>query len=215
MSRVQTFDFSVDLLKALLWQHDNAAGLLSLLRQKQRWYDENQTRFWQDWYRDVFNLDTANEFGLAIWSRILNLPLQVQTESAVRPAWGFGVNHLNFENGSFAATDGQAGLTLEQSRLALKLRYFQITSRGAVPEINEWLEGTFADQGLVYVVDNHDMTMTYFFTFEPGAQLRFLFDNFDLLPRPAGVEANLLVQVRPSWGFGPDHLNFNNGSFGA
>lgn len=215
---VQQFDYSVDLLKALLWQHNNATALETLLRRKQEWYDVNQSAFWQSWYTDVFNLDTANEFGLSVWSRILAVPLQVQIEgSREKEAFGFGANHKNFNTGNFAR--GQAGeqpLTREQSRLVLKLRYFQLVSRGAVTEINEWLAALFEGQGTVFVVDSLDMTFaTYFFGFTPDAQLRFILEKYDLLPRPAGVGVQYQVQIRPSWGFGTNHLNFNNGNFGA
>ena len=216
--RIQDFDFSVDLLKSLLWQHDNAEGLKTLLRRKQEWYDTSQRDFWDAWFRDVFDLDTANDFGLAVWSRILDVPLQVRIEADVnRPAFGFGINHENFTNGSFAR--GQTGdipLNTEQQRLVLKLRYFQLISRGAVPEINEWLFELFGDQGTVFVVDSNDMTFaTYFFSFQPSSQLAFILEKYDLLPRPAGVGVRVRVQVKPSFGFGPNHLNFNNGNFGA
>lgn len=218
MSRVQEFDFSVDLLKALLWQHDNAESLKILLQRKQEWYDVNQTDFWESWYTDVFNLDTANAFGLAVWARILNVPLQVQIEGdAGKAAFGFGTNHLNFNNGNFArAKSGDQPLTLAQQRMVLKLRYFQLISRGAVPEINEWLASLFGDQGSVFVVDPGDMTFaTYFFGFQPDSSLAFILEKYDLLPRPAGVGVKYQVQVKPSFGFGIHHLNFNNGNFGA
>lgn len=218
MSTVQEFDFNVNILKALLWQHDNAEGLKTLVQKKQEWYEVNQTEFWDNWFRDVFDLDTANDFGLAVWSRILDVPLKVRIEADVnRPAFGFGVNHQNFENGNFArGQSGEVGLTTEQRRLVLKMRYFQLVSRGAIPETNEWLAGLFGDQGTVFVVDSNDMTFaTYFFTFEPDSQLRFVLEKYDLLPRPAGVGVQYLVQVKPSFGFGPNHLNFNNGNFGA
>ena len=74
---IQLFDFSVDLLRAILWQYNDATRLQSLLQQKQDWYNEQQTEFWSSWYRDVFNLDTANDFGLAVWSIILEVPLTI------------------------------------------------------------------------------------------------------------------------------------------
>lgn len=218
MSRIQDFDFSVDLLKALLWQHDNAEGLKTLLQRKQEWYEVNQTQFWEDWYTNVFDLDTANDFGLAVWARILNIPLQVRVEGDVlKDAFGFGTNHKNFENGNFARAEaGDIPLTTEQQRLVLKLRYFQITSRGAIPEINEWLASLFGSQGTVFVVDSNDMEFaTYFFSFQPDSQLAFILEKYDLLPRPAAVGIKYQVQVKPSFGFGVNHLNFNNGNFGA
>ena len=216
--RIQDFDFSADLLKSLLWQHDNAEGLKTLLRRKQEWYNANQRDFWDAWFRDVFDLDTANDFGLAVWSRILDVPLQVRTEADVnRPAFGFGINHKNFTNGSFARYQtGDIPLNTEQQRLVLKLRYFQLISRGAVPEINEWLSELFGDLGSVFVVDSNDMTFaTYFFSFQPDSQLSFILEKYDLFPRPAGVGIKYQVQVKPSFGFGVHHLNFNNGNFGG
>lgn len=218
MSTIQDFDFSVDLMKALLWQHDNAEGLKTLLQKKQQWYDINQTEFWESWFTNVFDLDTANDFGLAVWARILNVPLQVRVEAnVVRPAFGFGVNHKNFNNGSFArGQSGDIALTTSQQRLVLKLRYFQLISRGAVPETNEWLASLFGDQGSVFVIDSNDMTFaTYFFRFQPDSQLAFILEKYDLLPRPAGVGVRYQVQVKPSFGFGENHLNFDNGNFGA
>ena len=214
---VEAMECSVDLMKSLLWQHDNAEHLKSLIEQKQKWYNENHCGFWRDWYRDVFNLDTANSFGLSVWSRILNIPLQVQIDgSANKPAFGFGVNHQNFNNGNFArARDGEQALNEDQARLVLKLRYLQLISNGTVPQINEWLSDLFSDLGRVFVVDNHDMTATYFFEFEPSAQLKFILEKYDILPRPAAVGINWQVQIRPSFGFGENHFNFNNGSFGA
>jgi len=218
MATIQTFDFSVDLLKALLWQHDNAEALITIIQRKQNWYNENQRDFWANWYEDVFNLDTATDFGLSVWARILNIPLAFAVPaSKTKAAFGFGVNHKNFGNGNFArATAGEIPLTTDQARLVLKLRYFQLVSRGSVTEINEWLKALFGDQGTVFVVDSLDMTYaTYFFSFQPDSRLRQILENYDILPRPAGVGVKWQVQVKPSFGFGVNHLNFGNGNFGA
>lgn len=215
--QVQQFDCSVDLLKALLWQHDNAEKLKALVAAKQAWYQDNQCDFWESWYRDVFNLETANAFGLSVWSRILGLPLEVRIEgSRSKDAFGFGSSHQNFGNGNFARDQsGEQALSSEQSRIALKMRYFQLVSRGSVTEINEFLHALFGSEGSVFVLDSGDMSATYFFSFTPSSQLRFIFEKYDLLPRPAGVGVRYLVEVKDSFGFGPNHLNFNNGSFGA
>lgn len=217
MATVQQFNASVNLLQAILWQYDQAERMLSLARAKQAWYDKNLTAFWLDWYRDVFNLDTANDFGLAIWGRILGVPMSIELEPTTgRPVWGFGTNNKNFNNAGFGrATTGTAGLTPEQKRIVLKMRYFQLTHKPTVPAINQMLKRIFGAYGTVFVDDPLDMgEITYFFQFTPPAQLRTILDNFDILPRPAGVGVRILVQIRPAWGFGVHHLNFDNGNFG-
>lgn len=212
--RVQQFDFSVDLLRAILWQYEDAAGMQSLLRAKLTWYDENQRDFWENWRRDVFDLTTADDFGCAVWGVILGLPLSIgQPGTGDRPNFGFGANNLNFENGSFGRlSDGVAGLTLEQKRLVLRLRYFQLVSDGSVPFTNYTLQKVF---GQGYVIDNNDMTVTYVFQTELSAALRTVLTQFDLLPRPAGVGINTIILTDPVFGFGPDHENYENGPFAA
>jgi len=217
MSTIQALDFSIDALRAILWEHDGAQKLVALARLKQAWYTQRQQEFWQNWVRDVFNIDTANRFGLGVWGRILNLPMQITSPADVgKFAWGFGANNANFENGNFANIKANTiSLDVEQQRLLIKLRYFQLTSTGTLPETNAFLAKVFADFGKVFVTDNYDMTITYFFERAIPSQLLMIFENYDLLPRPAGVGIIYQVQGRPAFGFGVDNLNFENGNFGA
>lgn len=217
MSRVQAFNTSVDGIKALLWQHDNAERLKTLITLKQAWYNNAYTQFWNNWFVDVFNIDTANSFGLAVWARILNVPLYVVSPpDENKRAWGFGPSNANFNNGNFGNTKANnIGLTVEQRRLVIRLRYAQLTSRGAVPETNLLLKDLFGSMGSVYMIDNLDMTITYFFNFQPSRQLLFVLQNFDLLPRPTGVKLLYKFQPKESFGYGIEHLNFERGNFGA
>lgn len=211
---VQHFDFSVNLLRALLWQYNDAARIQSLFSSKSEWYEEAQAGFWEDWRRDVFDLTTANDFGLSVWGIILNVPLSYGLPSSgARPVWGFGIFNQNFENGNFGRdASGVAGLTLDQKRLVLRLRYYQLISDGSVPHINFVLKEVF---GTGYVLDPEDMTATYVFpTALPSGVLAVL-QEFDLLPRPAGVEINILIDPSNVFGFDPYYQNFNHGGFGA
>lgn len=213
--QIQAFDFSVDLLRALLWQYNDAARLETLLRQKQEWYDANQTVFWQDWTRDVFDLRTANDFGLAVWAIILNIPLVVasQADPSDKPIWGFGQYRENFNNGNFASISASQ-LSTEQKRLILRLRYFQLVTRGTVPEINEFFAYLFAPLGLAYVNDGYDMTARYVFNFPLSSALEMILTEYDLLPRPAGVKIDyVVIGDADGWGFGRYHENFTNGNF--
>lgn len=212
---VQQFDFSVNLLRALLWQYNEAARLESLLSQKQDWYNQAQTEFWESWIRDVFDLRTANAFGLSVWARILDMPLTISTGSSGEDnlIWGFADDDENFDNGNFEPWI-KLPLSVEQSRLILRLRYFQLVTRATVPEINDFMAYLFADLGSVYVVDGLNMTARYVFGFELSNELQVVLSSFDLLPRPAGVRVDYIVipEVQ-SWGFGRYHENYDNGNF--
>ena len=218
---IQQLDFSMNLLAALLWEYNNATSLQGLIQQKQDWYTTNQTDFWEEWITNVFNLSTANQFGLIVWSIILDLPLYVNTApSSMAPAFGFDNSYfVNFNRGNFQSTTGNSyQLPLATQRLALQLRYFQLCSSGTVPEINRFMNYVFeqyngASQGQVFLEDNHDMTQTYHFRFPVTSDLNYLFENYDILPRPAGVASTWVDDTVNAWGFGPYQLNFNRGNF--
>lgn len=222
---IQEFDFSVNLLNALLWRHDDATNLQSILNQKNEWYLQNETEFWNDWFTDVFNLDTANDFGCSVWALILGVPLNLITPANQGPQFGFGTtsggtwvnNHrFNFNRGNFGSSSAGAGLTLDQKRILLKLRYYKLISRCTVPEINERVGAILGDQGSVYVLDGNNMQfITYVFGFQPNSALQFILENFDVLPRPAGVGIKYIISTRPAFGFGTFNKNFNNGTFWA
>lgn len=196
---IQQIDYSVNLLQALLWEYTDAKNLQGILSARQNWYNQNQTDFWTNWYTDIFDLRTANDFGLTVWSIILGQPLFVNLVGTGRPTWGFGEFHVNFTRGNFASSAGRTvHLTTEESRVILRIRAYQIQSAGCVPEINRMLADVFSgfvDPGDVpaYVADNLDMTCTYNFLFPLSSELQFALRYFDILPRPAGVESSIVI----------------------
>jgi hypothetical protein len=214
MAEIQEFDFSVNLLKAILWQYNDASNLQNIVAAEQAFYTTHQKEFWESWVRDVFDLKTANDFGLTVWSIILGQPLFINKSFEERPTWGFGQYHVNFNRGNFSA-GGNASyrLNTESARILLRLRYYQLTGSGTVPSINRILADVFEGYGAAYLLDNLDMTQVYIFTFAIPADLQFLFKNFDVLPRPAGVGSDYQVIVNESWGFDEFHENFDNGNF--
>lgn len=215
MSQIQEFDFSVNLLRALLWQYNDAANLEALLRQKQAWYDANQSQFWGNWVTDVFDLRTANDFGLSVWAVILDTPSVITSsqDDPDKPIWGFDQYRQNFNNGNFASIASSA-LTTAQKRLVLRLRYFQLVTKGSVSEINAFFAYLFEPLGPAYVVDGLDMRARYVFGFPLSSALEAILTEFDLLPRPAGVKIDyVILGENDGWGFGRYHDNFTNGNF--
>jgi len=216
MSRIEDFESTVDLMQVLLWQYNDAVRLQKIIELKQLWYDKYHTDFWINWERDVFDLRTANDFGLSVWAIILDVPLsfEVPASSETKVAWGFGSRRKNFNNGNFKRSEaGAVILTTEQRRIVLRLRYFQLTTSGNVLEINKFLLSLFGeDYGLVYVRDNLDMSCTYIFSFNPPSQLQLVLDQFDILPRPTAVSFDYIVDLDLPFGF-ENRANYNNGNF--
>ena len=66
MTTIQDIDTSANLLRAILWQYEGAAKLRQIVDAEQSFFNDAQEKFWADWLRDVFNFNTANDFGLAM-----------------------------------------------------------------------------------------------------------------------------------------------------
>ncbi|HID8310974.1 TPA: DUF2612 domain-containing protein, partial [Pseudomonas aeruginosa] len=63
--------YNSDIQQALKWLQNQAPGITGLVQRKAQWYDRFSRQFWVNWERDVFNLKTANPFGLMVWCIIL------------------------------------------------------------------------------------------------------------------------------------------------
>lgn len=212
--RIQIFDASVPITDALLWQESTSKSLQALAALKQEWYQENHTKFWQDWYDNVFNLQTANDFGCSVWGIILGIPLTLgpPPDPSGKKNWGFGSLRKNFMHGNFTSS-GAAGLTLEEKRIVLKLRYFQLSCRCAIPEINKFLQFLFKDIGTAYILDNLDMSITYVFNFQLSDNLIYMFEKYHLLPRMDGVRLRDHIFDTGFWGFDKYNANFDQAPF--
>lgn len=225
--RIEQIDYTLDVEQALLWQYDKATALISLVTQKQEWLDINQTEFWSDWYTDVYNLYTANSFGLSVWSIILDIPYFVRPMNPFVDVWGFNeyppINpYVNFDNGVFGAIydydPSRPPLTVEEQRIVLKLRYFQLISRGALTYTNEFFNMLFNDpsgpyQGGVWELDGFDMTITYVINCDLSVNLIEVIKTYDLFPRPAAVGIKYVDTRFPAFGFGEFYFNFERGAF--
>jgi len=211
-----TYKCEIDLLSAIDWQRGNAEKLNELLRLKQAWYDENHCSFWNNWAVDVFDLRTANEFGLSVWSVILDLPLfdQSQKSRLDYPAIFFGGFRKNFNNGNFGKNASSLdSLTVEQKRIMLQLKAFIMHMRSSTYEINQKLSYLFGFRQ-VYVLDNLDMSYTYVIN---DANLNSFIDiiqDYDLLPRPNCVGVDVVAgSTSTPYLFGDSLKNFEYGNF--
>lgn len=220
MSQIQEINYSVNLLESLLWQHNNALKLTAIINYKQEWFKRNQSEFWEDWLRDVFDLRTANEFGVKVWSIILDVPINIVTAPTptILNDFGFGLDRENFGHGTFGRLgSGTVNVMLEDARIALKIRYFKLICRPTILEINQFLSFVFAGTGMgAYVKDNYDMTYELVFSGNPSPELLTMLIGYDIMPRPAGVGIYVdipPVVYRPAYGYGVVNENFGNGTF--
>lgn len=91
--------YSTDILRSLKWMQNNAPRIQSIIRQKANWYQLYQEQFWINWQANVYDLRTANTFGLVVWCIILGIPLDLFTFEAISSPWAYGKQRLNYLDG--------------------------------------------------------------------------------------------------------------------
>lgn len=233
--KIQEFNYSINILQSLLWQYDKADVIKILLQEKQNWYAINQEQFWQDWYRDVFDLRTADEFGLSVWSFILDQPLQIGAgpDPEGKPIFGFGAEtgdpfsngYVNFDRGNFANAENALNLSTEEKRIIIFLKYYKCVGNCALEDANPFLDYVFKDypgrgNNKVYLLDGLDMRQRIVFNFAISNSLKVALQTFDLIPRQTGVKLEWVIYNGPLFGFGAEtgdpfsngYVNFENGS---
>lgn len=192
MSNIFEYDPSVDFTKHIFWQYNNAPNLNSLVNSKQTWYQTNQTQYWQDWVNNVLNITTANDYGLSIWGILLGIPRTYLVDG---------------ENMS---------LSTEQYKTVILARLKMLKMRGTIPEINSLLQFIFGKYGKAYVIDNYDMSITYRFNFSLTPLQIAVLQNVSILPKPAGVEINVVALGNDVFGFnGSDAYPFDQARFAS
>ena len=191
MTKIYNFNPYIDLNGVYLWQYEQGENVKKLIENKQKFLKKNVEDFWNDWILNVFNIDTATEFGLEIWGTIL------------------GVGRPSYEE------DGETIIfSDEQYRRVLKGRILLMLSDGTIKSINEYLNYLFPDKP-VFAVDYYDMSLNIVFYYTPDASEMAVIQMDGFLPRPAGVEVNYYI-VPPDevFGFDGQELStFDNGTF--
>ena len=70
-------DWLINLEKCILWQYDKAPNINGIKKKKKKWYRQNVSYFMTSFFLNIFNLKTANDFGLNVWGKLLNFPRQI------------------------------------------------------------------------------------------------------------------------------------------
>lgn len=190
MNNIFEYNPEIDLTKHVFWQYNNAPAINSLTDSKQNWYNKNQVEFWQDWVKNFLDITNANDYGLSIWGILLEIPRTYL---------------VNGENMS---------LSTEQFRTVILARLKMLKMRGTIPEINKLLKFIFGRYGKAYVIDNLNMSLTYVFDFQLTDLQLAVIRDVGLLPKPAGVEAQIVSLTYDTFGFeGSSGLPFDQAPF--
>lgn len=175
---------------------------------------------WQDQaYNIVWNVDTAQGFGLNIWGRIVGVGRELQIPQV--DYFGFNVtgqswNPFNQES-FYTGPDATQTFTLADSayRVLILAKAISNISATDAKSLNRVLKQLFPNRGRAWVNDLGSMTMRYVFEFVLEPWEKAVITNSGVMPRPAGVQAFVFEAPAETFGFGEaeDSLPFNQGTF--
>ena len=191
---IGNIDFKIDNSLCYLWQYDNANNLKSLMDNKAKFFEDNVEKFFLDYFSNIFNIKTANNFGLELWGVILGVP---------RPQY----TNENEEVVSFSD---------DMYRKLLLAKVLKFNINGSVAEINDYLGFIFDDpEKVVYLKNNYDMTVEVIFRYTPTLEDMAVIRSEDFLPLPTGVKV-VYAQIDSNtiFGFNGSNLTgFDTGTF--
>lgn len=155
-------------------------------------------------YDYVWNVETAQGFGLDIWGRIVDVERQVNV-----PIDTPNPGMYPFTSGVYTMTDDEYRLVILVKALA---NITNCTARG----LNQLLLNIFAVRGRSYALDTGSMTIRLTFEYFLKPFEYVILTTTGIAPRPAGVLANILqVDVPTTFGFaeGIQFQPFDQGVF--
>jgi len=185
MSKNQVIDLSVDLTKALLWQYDNAPKLQAIVDQKNAWYQTAQVTFWENWITNVFDIRTADSFGLDLWGIIVGIGRGLNV-----PEGGYNFSPFNTAPCNFGGFNPNYQLDDAMFRKLILAKTLTNVSRNTIPNLNAIIVGLFGDRGTVYYSDNGNMSISFHFNFQLRPYELAILTQSTALNKPAAVSLN-------------------------
>ena len=207
----------IDFEKTIISQFGNSPTILQLI-QNMNAYVDPQADF-EAFYNFVWNVDTAQGFGLDIWGRIVNISRELQIpDAAIR----FGFKEAlpgSYPFGEAPFADGQAAATQtylladDAYRTLILVKALANISATNAPSLNQLLQNLFMGRGRAYVNDLGSMFLRYTFEFLLTPYEFAIMTQSGALPRPAGVNAILINTGAATFGFAVDSAPFGQAPF--
>ena len=208
----------IDVEKTIISQYGNSPTIRQLINNMNDYLDPRAD--FEEFFNYVWNVDTAQGFGLDIWGNIVGVSRSLTLTGNDRP---FGFSQAT---GCYPFNDGvfyQAGqtntyvLSDDAYRVLILTKALSNISSCSAPALNQLLQNLFPGRGAAYVLDLGSMKMRYVFNFTLLPYEFAIISQGNVLPRPAGVEVEVFqIPEGPIFGFseaGASASPFNEGVF--
>lgn len=189
----------------IISQYANSPTLAQLIENMGQYVDP--TANFDAFYKLVWNVNTAQGFGLDIWGRIVDVSRQLNVVDA--PTY-FGFQDGLTDYAPFGSAPFYSGnpastsvytLTDDAYRVLILVKALANISATTAPALNQLLRNLFPNRGRCYVNDMGGMQMRYTFEFYLQPFEYAILTQSGVLPRPAGVSVTVL-QISLPYVFG-------------
>lgn len=192
--------------RTIISQYANSPTLAQLIQNMNEYVDPRTNM--DNFYRYVWNVDTAVGFGLDIWGNIVGVSRLLQIPGA-DPIVGFDnasvpKDWYPMSQGRFAI-EGEVTTAYELPDdayrvLILTKALANIVSTTA-PALNQLLKNMFPGRGRAFVRDLGNMAMQFVFNFRLTTVEYAILTQSGVLPHPAGVFYSVVVIPGGLFGF--------------
>jgi hypothetical protein len=194
----------VNVEQTIVSQYANSPTLVQLVRNMNAYVDP-QTDF-DNFFKFVWNIQTAQGFGLDILGRIVNVARQLSIPaSVVNFGYKEGLNYQPFGQAPFYAGPPASSTYLLSDtayRTLILMKALLNISSSTAPAINQLLKNMFAGRGRCYVADTGGMQIRLVFEFSLLPYEISILTQSNAVPRPAAVLAQVMqLDLPTTFGF--------------
>ena len=197
----------INLLDTVASEYANSPVLMQLLENMQAYLDP--TADLDNFYNQIWNVDTAVGYGLDVWGRIVGVSRYITLPLNGLDVVGFSnpdedwdtMSQAPFWDGS-PSSGTQFMLSDDSFRKIILVKALSNISDCSALAINQMLQKLFGSLGKCYVVDTGSMTMMLVFEFQLDQISLSILLQSGIIPRPAGVLAHILNGFDPLTTFG-------------
>lgn len=191
--------------QTIISQYGNSATITQLVRNMNQYVDPRAD--FDAFYDFVWNVETAQGFGLDIWGRIVNISRELTIPAALTY---FGYNEASpgsypFGEAPFFVASSDATQTYRLAddayRTLILTKALANISAVNAPTLNQLMLNLFAARGRCYVNDMGGMQLRYTFEFLLTDFEYAIMTQSGAIPRPAGVGAYIITTDAPVFGF--------------
>lgn len=191
----------------ILRQYGDAESLQKMIELE--WQSISINAFIDDFYEKIWNINTANSYGLDIWGKIIDLS-RVMPYKLEGVFFGFKEAEVPmtttttdpqpwstypFYSKKYGNNEGTVVLSDDLYRKALMMKAFHNITDMTIPSINSSLMSLFGSSGNAWVSREGANAIAYRFDFTPSTQELALIQNSSILPVPPGALVSYIVEA--------------------